>query len=65
MIVVQKRSEILDLWGLVVHIWCTLDLVTFKDILGSFGALAIFREAGPKDKRSKYFAWLQELNGER
>ncbi len=34
-----KRSEILDSWVLVGHIWDKLDLVTFKVILESFGTL--------------------------
>ena len=41
-----KRSDICDSWVLVIHIWRTVDLVTSKVILGSFGAFAIFHDWG-------------------
>ena len=34
-----KRSEIWDSWTIVINIWGTFELVGFKVILGSFGAL--------------------------
>ena len=34
-----KRSEIWDLWTIVINIWVTFELVGFKVIWGSFGAL--------------------------
>ncbi len=34
-----EPSEIWDLGTVVRHMWCTYDLVVFKVILGSFGAL--------------------------
>ncbi len=35
----MKQTEIRDLGTVVTHIWGTFDLVVFKVISGSFGAL--------------------------
>ena len=51
--IIWKTADCRAKWGenwdsriLVVHIWRTFDFVTFKIILVSFGALAIFRDWG-------------------
>ncbi len=43
-----KRSEIWDSWILVTYIWGTYDMVVFKVILGSFGALVSKRPVSRK-----------------
>ena len=48
-----KRSEIWDSRTVYQHIWGTFGLVAFKVILGSFGALSIFHNLGPNDKREE------------
>ena len=54
-----KRSDILDSWIVTQHILGTLGILAFKVILGSFGALASFRNLGLmiRDKK-KHFEWL-------
>ncbi len=54
-----KRSEIWDSWVLIQHIRGSFGLLAFKVILGSFGALAIFRNLGLmiRDRRI-HFEWL-------
>ena len=39
-----KPSEIWGSWVVLHHVWGTFGLVALKFILGSFGALAIFRK---------------------
>ncbi len=53
------RSEIWDSWVLYTTYKGTFGLLAFKVILGSFGALAIFRNLGPmiRDRRI-HFEWL-------
>ncbi len=60
-----KRSEIWDLWVVVTYIGY-FGLLAFKVILGSLGALTIFRNLGLviRDRR-KHFECLWELSGER
>ncbi len=38
-LLIEQNSEILDAVTQIMHIWDTFDLVVFKVILGSFGAL--------------------------
>ncbi len=59
----DRRAKLSGIWNLqvlIVHIWCTFDLVAFKVILGSFGALTIFRDWALIIIRNstKYFSWL-------
>ncbi len=38
----RRREKWIEIWETgtrVIHIWCTFDLIVFKVILGSFGAL--------------------------
>ncbi len=49
-----KRSEILDPRVLIQHMWGTFDLLVFKVILSSFGALV-----------SKWFITLKRMVVER
>ena len=52
-------SAIWDSWVLAIHIWCAVDLITSKVILGSFGSLAIFNDRGVMvTDRRKYFTLL-------
>ncbi len=52
-----KRSEIWDSQVVVIHIWDTFGLVTFKVILRSFGALSIFPNLGLMRLRLLYI-WI-------
>ena len=51
-----KRSEIWYSWVVVQHIKGTIGLLTFNVILGSFGALAVFRNLGLmiRDRRKPF-----------
>ncbi len=54
-----KWSELWDSWVVVQHIRGTFGLLAFKVILGSFGALAIFRKLGLMiTDRRIHFEWL-------